>query len=286
MPSEADMSPRGVTLAAMAFALVSAAATVQPQDPSAARYADPLLKAVLSFDTAAVEALLKQGVSPDAKDRTDHTALFFAAQDGSTDIVRLLLQYGADVSIREKEHGETALSAAARRKHGAIVQLLLAKDPGAAGVAAWNAVYQNDRGLLEAAMATERLSPEDLCFLLEVAQDAGSLDVAARLREEGASPPPRPAFVPPPAVLSGYVGRYTQAAGAKEMTVSLNQGALYASLGGQPLRLLAVDADRFIQEVPPGVRYSFQQQSGRVVGATVREVGSETRYTKADALRP
>ena len=280
------MNLRELTVAAMTFAFVSAGAAVHPQDPSAARYADPLLKAVLSFDTATVEALLKQGVSPDAKDRMDHSALFFAAQDGNTDIVRLLLQYGADVSIREKEHGETALSAAARRKHGEIVRLLLAKDPSAAGVVSWNAVYQNDTGLLESAMATDRLSPEDLSFLLEVAQAEGSLEVAARLRKAGASPPSRPAFVPPPTALAGYVGRYTQPTGSGEMTVSLNQGALYVSFGGQPLELLALDADCFIQEGSPGVRYSFQQQSGHVVGATVREVGSETRYMKADALRP
>jgi hypothetical protein len=280
------MKVKGLAVAALTFTVNTMGVAAPPQDPNAALYADPLLNAVLRFDTPAVEAQLKHGVSPDAKDAKNRSALFFAAQDGSTDIVRLLLQYGADVSVREKEHGETALSAAARRNHVETVRLLLAKDPGGAGAAAWNAVYQNNVGVLEAAMATDRLSPDDLSFLLEVAEREGSPEVAAHLRKAGASPPPTPGFATTPAILRGYLGRYIESGGLSEMAVSLSDGALYVSYGFQPIKLVAIDALRFIQEGVPGVRLTFDLESGRVVGVRVREVGLETRYEKVDAAKP
>jgi ankyrin repeat protein len=48
-----------------------------------------------------------------------------AARTGSTDVVRLLLDRGADVNAREKYKGQTALMWAAAERHPEIVRLLL-----------------------------------------------------------------------------------------------------------------------------------------------------------------
>src|SRR5512142_1074317 len=110
------MERKRFQFAALAFA-VAASAGARAQDPNATVAADPLLAAVTRFDTKAVQQLLERGASPDAKDAKNRSALFYAAQDGSIDIVRLLLEHGADRSTRETEHGETALFAAARLNH-------------------------------------------------------------------------------------------------------------------------------------------------------------------------
>lgn len=45
--------------------------------------------------------LLKAGISRDARNKVERTPLHVAAQEGHTDIVRLLITYGADVDCRD-----------------------------------------------------------------------------------------------------------------------------------------------------------------------------------------
>jgi ankyrin repeat protein len=74
-----------------------------------------------------VELLLAQGADPNAKSRSDVTALMLAV--GHADKVRLLLAKGVEVNARSKE-GHTALTIAAARVGSAeVVRLLL--DQGA-----------------------------------------------------------------------------------------------------------------------------------------------------------
>lgn len=74
-----------------------------------------------------VKMLLENGAPEgiDMQDRCGWSALMFAAFTGhSTGIVELLLQYGADVNLVNKD-GRTALFMASDKGHAAIVELLL-----------------------------------------------------------------------------------------------------------------------------------------------------------------
>ena len=53
--------------------------------------------------------------------------LIYASYGGNTEIVRLLLDNGADPNIRN-DYGMTALIAASSRGHNEIVKLLLERD--------------------------------------------------------------------------------------------------------------------------------------------------------------
>ena len=88
-----------------------------------------LAAAAWDGDIEAVESLLQNGVSVNAKNRFDDTALLVAALKGHTNIARLLLEKHAALDEKNK-YGHTALIMAACNNHKDIVRLLL--DAGAA----------------------------------------------------------------------------------------------------------------------------------------------------------
>lgn len=86
-----------------------------------------LIRAARSGDVKQVQALLAQGANANASDRDGTTALMFAAQQGYTEIVKVLCDRGADLNLRRKLYGITALMLAAANHRVDALELLLAK---------------------------------------------------------------------------------------------------------------------------------------------------------------
>ncbi len=86
-----------------------------------------LLKAAKSGDIKRLCALLNIGTKVDACDRSGTTALMFAANLGYTEIVRSLLDAGANIDLPRKLYGLTALMLAVSANQLDIVQLLVSK---------------------------------------------------------------------------------------------------------------------------------------------------------------
>jgi ankyrin repeat protein len=89
---------------------------------------DRFAAAVERGDLAAVKALVEEGNAPDSA--IDYggepvTPLFKAAGEGRTDIVKYLIEKGADVNFRGKEWGHTPLSEAASRGFDDVIEVLL-----------------------------------------------------------------------------------------------------------------------------------------------------------------
>jgi Ankyrin repeats (3 copies) len=252
------------------------------QAPSQGPREEALLDAVLLGNPEKVKQLLDQGASPEAKNQeNDRTALFFAAEKGNAEIVRLLLDHGANLNAVEKEHRERPLGAAARRGHPEVVRLLLAKDdsPSAPATVALNAVYQNNPAVLEAAIATRRLTPEDLSLALELAERQGSSEVAAHLRQAGV-PPIVPG--PTPTALAQFPGVYRSESGSLTLTVSLKDGSLYSAVGTwEPIRLAPIDPTYFTAaEGSVAFRLKFEMEDGRVVGVQSRYIGETGSFKR------
>jgi ankyrin repeat protein len=273
-------SIRGVVCCSMLFAVAALPAPQQP--PDAGSREDALLGAVLLHDEARVKALLEEGVSANAKNKeNDRTALFFAAEIGNAALVQLLLQHGADVTAKDKLHGETPVGAASRQRHADVVRLLLAKDASSAEVVAWNAVFQHSVPVLDAALATERLSAEALSFLLDEADRGGSAEVADRLKRAGALPA-RPVPVAE-SILTTYVGSYQNQEDAGLLTISVRNGALRASRDDTSFTLVALRPTYFVRDGHRFPTLQFEAQGGVVLAVTMRDGNAWTRYEKARA---
>src|SRR6185503_11045862 len=93
----------------------------------------PLLDAVKKGDVAAVRSLLREGADPNSASGDGLTPLHVAAQEGNTQIARMLINAKASVGARTRIGGYTPLHLAAGGAHTDIVNALLAAgaDPAA-----------------------------------------------------------------------------------------------------------------------------------------------------------
>jgi len=82
-----------------------------------------LCSAAASGDLAALETLLKKGVSPDGRDQRGSTPLFYAAGNGQVEAASRLLAAGADINARNLD-GQTALFALGREGTPEMVRWL------------------------------------------------------------------------------------------------------------------------------------------------------------------
>ena len=79
------------------------------------RIDDQLLKGASAGDLAGVSQALEQGADVNAKDEYDNTALNWAALWGHAEVVKRLLEAGADLENRGSGGGLTPLANAASR---------------------------------------------------------------------------------------------------------------------------------------------------------------------------
>ena len=84
-----------------------------------------LMKAVQANDLARVKDLIAQGADVSALDENQDAPLIIAAYKGYTDIVRLLLEAGADITAVDPGMKATALHAAAYAGRTAAARLLI-----------------------------------------------------------------------------------------------------------------------------------------------------------------
>jgi len=127
-----------------------------------------LPSAIENGDKQKVKDLLENGVGVDSKISTlyDDTPLTLAISKGHTEIVKLLLEYGADADYRTSEYDDTPLMLAARKGYTEIIKLLL--EYGA---------DINESKLLNSGKSA-----------LIVAADYGFTDIVEILLENGADP--------------------------------------------------------------------------------------------------
>lgn len=129
---------------------------------------DRLTAAILGSQITRVASLLRRGAPVNAGDKYGTTPLYKAAVQGETEIVRMLLEAGADPNRESSGEDEgTPLCAAASWGHTEIVRLLLqhGADP--------NAIETPNKGPMTA---------------LKWAMRNGHHDVVAILVEAGADP--------------------------------------------------------------------------------------------------
>jgi len=244
---------------------------------------DKFWEAVRQGDLALVTSLLDQGAEVNAKFRYGATALFKAAERGHTEIVKLLLARGADVTVKDTFYGATAMSWALDNDHVEAVRALLEKDSGSVGDVLMTGVREGKDAYVEMALAKGGLKPETLTSALATAlNDKEKTAIAERLRKAGAQPPPEIDA----ATLQSYVGRYKSEQGF-EFAITVRDGKLFAAPTGQgPLAMMAIDKTTFRPVAFDGLTMSFTMTGDKVSAFTLKQGPTNTVYKKVEEPKP
>jgi ankyrin repeat protein len=270
------------------FFVISALALAQAQAPSLTK-AEQLQDAARKGDAAAVRKLLDEGVDVNTKFRYNATALFYACDHGHVDVVKVLLERGADMNVKDTFYGFTPLMLSTspaqkkRPEHTEIAKLLIAKGAPGKETALAGAVQSGDTALAKFILDTG-VPAASLSDALETAKAQNKAEIVTLLEQAGAKP--HEEMKMEPAQLERYAGTYRNAAG-NELVVAVNGARLSIGNPAAPPAnrgaLAAKDATTFRGVGMQGTTFVFKIEGDKVTALTVNPAqGSPVAYTRVE----
>ncbi|MGD8330054.1 MAG: PQQ-binding-like beta-propeller repeat protein [Acidobacteriota bacterium] len=243
-----------------------------------------LLDAALAGDAARVELLIGQGADPGAANRYDVTALSFAADQGHEEVVRVLLEAGADPDVTDTFYGMNPMTRAMSHQYRGIVWLLL-QHGADGGPVLMSAVQRNDLTLAREALATGNVDVRTLSSALGVATARGNSELEGLLRDAGAVEELPPAETVPISVdaLRTLVGTYDDPQGdGPRAVVSLDGESLVVSLDGEAHTLRHVGERSFEAVDDASLMVAFAGRGGAVERVQYRRGNSGAMLAPVD----
>jgi Ankyrin repeats (3 copies) len=252
--------------------------------------AEQLQEAARKGDAALVKKLLDDGVDVNTKYRYGATALFYACDHGHVDVVKVLLDKGADLTLKDTFYGFTplmlAVSPAQKRKpeHTEIAELLIAKGSPGKDAALSGAIDAGDGSLTKFILDSGGIPDAKLSEALEAAKTANKADIVAMLEAAGAKAPEE--FKMDAAQLQRFAGIYRNLAGF-EMSIVVDGTRLSMGPAGAPpaqrATLVAKDATTFRGVNMGGVSVVFKVEGDKVTSFNVvPPQGNPIVYTRVE----
>jgi len=273
----------------MTWVITLAAVVALAQAPPPTR-SEQLQDAARKGDAATVKKLLDEGVDVDTRFRYNTTAMFYASDHGHVDVVRVLLDKGADLTIKDSFYGLTPLMLAVRPaqkkrpEHTEIAKLLIAKGAPGKEDALSGAIESDDAPLVKFILDSGGVPAQKLSEALEAAQAQKKTELVAMLEQAGAKPPEE--FRMDAAQLDRLAGTYRNPAG-NELAVAVAGARLSVGPPGAPPEqrrtLAAKDATTFRAVGIAGLSVVFKVEGERITGFTLTPPqGAPVVYTRME----
>ena len=268
---ENAMWSRLIALLAVAFFL---APTVPAQNMN-----EDFLAAARKGDVAKLKELLDKGVDVNTKTQYGATALAYACDKGHFEVVKLLLERGANVNVKDTFYGEMPLGWALQKENVEILRLLLEKGAEGGDRVLMYGVRANKVEIVKVALDKGGLKPGVLSSALGAAESSNHAEIVELLKKAGAVA--KTSFPVDLDTLKSYTGVYKQDVG--EFTFTLNNGKLIGRFGGQsPVTLAAVDKTTFTLVELDGFTIKFNLEGDKVVSVTLKQPGFTGDFKRVD----
>lgn len=202
-------------------ALVLSAAAVFAQEAPEIR----LWNACRNGDVATAREMLDKGVSPNHKYEVGITPIAAAAMRGQAEIVKLLLERGADPNVRDETFKATPLGIATFFGHMSVVQVLLPKATEDLDLVLKFGAMFGAPPLVEAGLRGKPTA-NDLAMAWVLAKRSKKDEIAAMLEKAGAKPAPTMT----PEMLARFAGDYRNTE-ATELLLVMRDGKLIGTGG-------------------------------------------------------
>ncbi len=260
----------------MKLAIVLATALALSQAPPLTK-AEQFQDAARKGDATTVRKLLDEGVDVNTKFRYDATALFYACDHGHLEVVKVLLDRGADMSAKDTFYGFTPLALATgpaqkkRPEHAEIAKLLIQKGSPGKDAALSSAVQSGDAALAKVILDSGGIPAGALSDAVETAKAGNKADMVALLEQAGAKP--YEDFKIDSAMLAKFPGSYKGASGneitivAAGARITLGQAA---APPGQRLTLVAT-GDKAFKAIGAPITVTFQVEGDKVASFTLTQ---------------
>lgn len=254
--------------------------TASAQDPG-----DELRRAAGAGDVAKVKELLDKGTDVNAANSYGGTALAFACDRGHTEVVRLLLDRGANPNTQDSFYKAKPVVWAGQRGHLEIVKLLLDRGVTADPEILMMGIYGEQPAIVKLMLERTKPGEESLSQALAAAEQVGNAEVVEILKAAGAKPPAPANFEVDAATLKSYEGTY-EGEGGLVMTLTVQDGKLSAAVvGGGSFTLAAVDPVTFRPVEFAGARMVFDVRDGKVTGVNLEQGGAPMALKKKEAAQ-
>jgi hypothetical protein len=239
---------------------------------------EEFLAAARKGDTAAVKGFLDKGVDVNAKTRYGATALSYACDKGHVEVIKLLIERGADVNVRDTFYGEVPLGWALSHGHVEVIKLLL--DKGAAGTdrVLMSGVQEGKVELVKVAVEKGGMKPETLNNALRRASSGGNKEIIDLLKKAGAV---AAEVTVDPEILKGYAGLYKNEQ-VGEVTFEIRDGKLAGKVSGQGWFTTSATGKNTFSIVEVEATITFNTEGEKVTGFALSQGGANFVFKRIE----
>ena len=229
-------------------------------------------------DAAAVKAHLDAGVDVNSKTRYGATALSYACDKGHVEVVKLLIERGADVNVKDTFYGEVPLGWALSHGHVEVVKLLL--DKGAAGRerALISGVQDGKVEIVKVAVEKGGLKQETLNNALRRASSVGNKEIIDLLKKAGAV---AVEVTVEPEVLKSYAGLYKNEQ-VGELTIEIRDGKLAGRVSGQGWFTTSAMSKNSFAIIEVEATITFNTEGDKVTGFALSQGGGNFVFKRVE----